>query len=281
MQHPATITTALRWATSQLTPTSPTARLDAELLLAHVLGWNRSTLLAERTTPLSQPAIEQFGDLISRRANREPVAYLIGQREFYGLSFMVDRRVLIPRPETELLVDLALERLRSLDGSPRILDLCTGSGCIAIAIAHQLPNVHVHASDLSADALSIAQLNVVRYELTGRITFHHGDLFAPLDGQFDLIVSNPPYTILSEIELGVYQYEPHLALDGGAAGLDLYQRILAQAPTYLASGGSLLLEIGASQAASIVALAEASWVAPAIEVHRDLAGHDRVVAIQI
>lgn len=282
MEAPITIARALIWATSVLRDTSPTARLDAELLLAHALGIGRARLLAEHQQPLDQGAHERFGQYITRRAALEPVAYLIGAREFYGLALYVDSRVLVPRPETELLVELALAygraqaaRLAEL----RIADICTGSGCIAIALASQLPAARVSATDLSADALDVARINCARHQLGGRVTLLQGDLCAPLVGEFDLLVSNPPYTILSVIDEGVRRHEPHLALDGGPDGLSIYRRLLACAPAYLAPGGALLLEIGAEQGAAVSALAQRSFPHARIMVHRDLAGHERVVEV--
>jgi release factor glutamine methyltransferase len=160
-----------------------------------------------------------------------------------------------------------------------IADICTGSGCIAVALAYHLPDVFVVASDLSADALAVAAANVERYGLGERVTLLQGDLCEPLPGPVDLLVSNPPYTILDEIDAGVWRHEPHLALDGGFDGLDLYRRLLAQAPTHLRPGGAVLLEIGATQAADVVALGQ-TWLPQArVEVLPDLAGHDRAVVL--
>jgi release factor glutamine methyltransferase len=282
MEAPITIARALTWATSVLRDTSPTARLDAELLLAHALEIGRARLLAEHRQPLDHAAHERFSQSVARRAALEPVAYLIGAREFYGLDLYVDSRVLVPRPETELLVELALAHARAQAASAaalRIADICTGSGCIALALAAQLPAAQISATDLSADALDVARINCERHRLEGRVALLQGDLCAPLVGQFHLLVSNPPYTILSAIDAGVRQHEPHLALDGGPDGLSLYRRLLACAPAHLAPGGALLLEIGADQGAAVSALAQHSFPHAKIMVHRDLAGHERVVVV--
>lgn len=274
-------------ATERLRASSETPRLDAELLLAHALGWSRTRLLAERQHMPEQAQIEAFDSFVARRENLEPVAYIVGHKEFYGLDFAVDRRVLVPRPETELLVERALAlagRLaenegRKLDRPLRIVDIGTGSGAIAVALALNLPDAEITAVDLSPDALAVAAINVARHNLAERVQLMQGDLLEPLDGQFDLIVSNPPYTIIDEIDEGVRRHEPHLALDGGVEGLEVYKRLLAQAPARLQTGGALLLEIGAWQGQALVALARATFPDAQVALYRDLAGHDRVVEV--
>lgn len=279
-EHASTISQALDWASGQLRASSPTARLDAELLLAHVLGWPRARLLAEGRLPLDPQRESAFRSLVARRAALEPVAYLIGHKEFYGLDFVVDARVLVPRPETELLVEKALERLkvRTLE-RPNIVDVGTGSGAIAVALALHLPEAQIMAIDISPAALELARQNVERHGLTERVRLLEGDLLDPLDQPVDLIVSNPPYTILSEIDEGVRRHEPRQALDGGADGLDLYRRLLAAAPAKLRPGGAVLLEIGATQAAAVAELARRSFPEASVAVHQDLAGRDRVIVI--
>jgi release factor glutamine methyltransferase len=279
-EHAPTIAQALGWAAGQLRASSPTARLDAELLLAHVLGWERARLLAEGRLPLDSQRESAFRGLVARRAALEPVAYLVGHKEFYGLDLAVDSRVLVPRPETELLVEKALERLnvRTLEHL-NIVDVGTGSGAIAVALALHLPMAQIIAIDLSPAALELARRNVERHGLAERVRLLQGDLLDPLDQPVDLIVSNPPYTILSEIDEGVRRYEPHQALDGGADGLELYRRLLAAAPAKLRPGGAVLLEIGATQAAAVAELARRGFPQAALSVYQDLAGHDRVVAI--
>jgi len=273
-----TIEQALYQATRRLHSLSSTPRLDAELLLAHVLGWSRARVVAEREQRLTPEQQAMFDALIERRATREPVAYLIGQREFFGLTLFVDRRVLVPRPETELLVELTIKEAQRYGNRPlTIADIGVGSGAIAIALAKHLPQATIYGVDLSAAALEVAAINVNRYHLQERVILLQGDLFDPLPGPVDLIVSNPPYTILAEIDEGVYQHEPHLALDGGVDGLDCYRRLIPATPTYLKPGGAILLEIGAWQASSVIHLLRQALPEAEITVQRDLAGYDRVV----
>lgn len=285
-----TIAAALADAAERLRPTSPTPRLDAELLLAHVLGWPRARLLAELRSPVPDAQLAAFEELVARRADLVPVAYLVRRREFFGLELYVDERVLVPRPETELLVELALARARGQEaralrsGGPSrprltLADVGTGSGCIAVALAVHLPQARVFATDLSPDALAVARLNAERHGVAGRVTLLQGDLLAPLPEPVDLLVSNPPYTVLSEIDEGVRRHEPRAALDGGPDGLELYRRLLADAPRHLRPGGSVLLEIGATQGAAVTELALAAFPRATVSVHRDLTGLDRVVAI--
>jgi release factor glutamine methyltransferase len=295
-----TIAHALAWATHDLRAISETPRLDAELLLAHVLGWGRARLLAEGRLALTEAQASVFRDLVARRAALEPVAYLIGHKEFFGIDFLIDRRALMPRPETELLVELTLGFARrrtkddrrptsTIDGQPLVVggrpsvviaDVGTGSGVIAVALALHLPEVQIAALDISPDALALARQNVERHGLAGRVRLLRGNLLDPLAAPVDLIVSNPPYTILAEIDEGVRRYEPHQALDGGADGLDVYRRLLNQAPAKLRPGGAVLLEIGATQAAAVTDLARRAFPDATISVHRDLAGHDRVVVVE-
>jgi release factor glutamine methyltransferase len=295
----STIAQALAWATDQLRAASKTPRLDAELLLAHILGWSRARVLAESRASLSSPQQIAFRELVARRAALEPVAYLVGHKEFYGLDFLVDRHVLVPRPETELLVELALEYARTKNQEPRtaeayladdlgfsvlgsrflVADIGTGSGCIAVALAVHLPRALVYATDISPQALQVARRNVERHAVAERVRLVEADLVSKLREPVDLLVSNPPYTILSEIDEGVRRYEPHLALDGDADGLAVYRRLLAAAPSKLRPDGAVLLEIGATQGAAVVELARSHAPAARVELHQDLAGRDRVVTI--
>jgi release factor glutamine methyltransferase len=297
----SSVAALLRDATAALSGSSPTPRLDAELLLAHVLSWSRARLLAERDY---RPAVDQlhaFNALVARRGQGEPVAYLVGHKAFYGLDLLVTPATLVPRPETELLVELALAEARRISPQPaahttqpstlreahpplstphatlRIADIGTGSGAIAIALAVNLPGALVYASDLSAEALAVAARNVAQYGMAARVCLLHGDLLAPLPEPVDLIVSNPPYTILAEIEPNVRQHEPWLALDGGPDGAAIYRRLLATAPALLRPGGAILLEIGAWQGELVASLLRAALPAAAVTVHTDLAGRERVV----
>jgi len=281
-----TIAESLHAATNRLRVTSPTPRLDAELLLAHALGWPRARLLAEREHAPTPAQADAFGAMLTRRAALEPVAYLVGQKEFYGLDFYVDRRVLIPRPETELLVELVLTEARRLmqhsalstqHSALTLADIGTGSGAIAVALAVQLPAATLYATDLSAEALAVAARNVERHGLGGRVRLLHGDLLAPLLEPADIIVSNPPYTVLAEVEANVRAHEPWLALEGGPDGAAIYRRLLATISAYLRPGGAVLLEIGAWQGELVAGLLRAALPDAEVRVHQDLAGHDRVV----
>jgi release factor glutamine methyltransferase len=276
-----TIATLLHVAQTSLFGSSTTPRLDAELLLAHLLGWPRARMIAERDYPVAPEIADQFVGLVARRAGGEPVAYLVGHKEFYGLDFIVDRRVLVPRPETELLVDLALaaaSRIAAGRAEPlRIADIGTGSGAIAIALASHLPDARIDAVDISDEALAVARANVARHGFVGCVRLLLGDLLGPLDAPADIIVSNPPYTILAEVEPNVYAHEPHLALEGGPDGTNLYRRLFADAPAKLRPGGALLCEIGAWQGTLVAALARAAFPAAEVQLFQDLAGHDRVL----
>ncbi len=275
-----TVRSLLAWAMDLLRPASTTPRLDAELLLAHVLGWSRARLIAEGTAVLAAHELAAFQQLVARRAAQEPVAYLIGHREFYGLDLLVDARVLVPRPETELAVDMALAVAAELGSATMplcIADIGTGSGAIAIALAMHLPTARIYATDASADALAVATENVARHHVEQQVILLQGDLLTPVPEPLHLIVSNPPYTLLDQIDPDVYRYQPHLALDGGPDGLALYRRLAAQLPGYLHPHGAVVLEIGAWQAADVVALLAAALPQAQITVHRDLAERDRVV----
>jgi release factor glutamine methyltransferase len=293
-ENASTISQVLAWSTERLRTASPTPRLDAELLLAHALGWSRARVLAEGRQQLAPEQLAGFYALVDRRVALEPVAYLVGHKEFYGLDFVVDRRVLVPRPETELLVELAINRTKNQEPRTKnhlsarfsvlgsrfsIVDVGTGSGCIAVALAVHLPQAQITAIDISPDTLAVARENAERHQVAGRVRLVRGDLLAPLDSPVDIIVSNPPYTVLSEIDEGVRRHEPAGALDGGPDGLDLYRRLLAQAPQKLRPGGAMLLEIGDTQGQAVAEIARRSFPDAQIEVHQDLAGLDRVVTI--
>ncbi len=282
----ASIAELLREATARLQATSQTPRLDAELLLAHALNWPRARVLAERQYHPSSEQAATFAALVARRSQGEPVAYLIGRREFYGLDLEVTPATLVPRPETELLVELALAEARRLllargqvtDWPALTLaDIGTGSGAIAVALATHLPEALVYAVDLSAEALAVAGRNIARHGLQGRVRLLHGDLLAPLPEPVDLIVSNPPYTVYAEIAPDVRAYEPRLALDGGPNGTAVYRRLLATVPAALRPHGALLLEIGAWQGHTVAELVRAALPDAEVQVHQDLAGRDRVV----
>jgi release factor glutamine methyltransferase len=276
-----------------------TPRLDAEVLLAHSLSRERTWLYLYPEYSLTPEQVNTFEALLRRREAREPVAYLIGCKEFFGLEFQVNPHVLIPRPETELLVETALQiydlrfTIYDFANSPRkskivnrkltIVDVGTGSGCIATALAKYLPQAAIFAIDTSAKALQLARRNAERHSVAGQITFLPGDLLQPLIEPVDLIVSNPPY--VSEAQLAaaspeVSRFEPRLALAGGADGLAVIRRLLAQAAGKLNPGGSLLIEIGSSQGVAVKALAQTYFPAATIRIESDLAGLDRLLIVQ-
>jgi release factor glutamine methyltransferase len=226
-------------------------RLDAEVLLAHAAGCKRIDLYGTRYGEVAAPEVRQtYRDLIRRRLEGCPVAYLVGRKEFYGLELSVSPAVLIPRPDTEHVVIEALALAKKLE-TPRIVDVGTGSGAIAVALARHHPRAQLTAIDVSADALAVARGNAEKHDVAERVRFLQGDLLAPVANEsFDLIVSNPPYIAtedLPKLPIGVRQYEPLLALDGGPGGFAVFDRLIDQARARLASGGHLVVEIGAPQ----------------------------------
>ncbi|MGQ9627002.1 MAG: peptide chain release factor N(5)-glutamine methyltransferase [Anaerolineae bacterium] len=280
---PYAIREALDWGRKVLQKEGiDSARLDAELLLAFNLGLSRAGLYAKLDRALSQAEWEIYSFSICRRAAREPVAYLTGRKEFYKLDFYVDRRVLIPRPETELLVEQALEMARRAPIEV-IADVGTGSGAVAISLAVELEGARIYATDISPEALAVAALNCRRHGLAGRVRLLQGDLLAPLPEPADLIVANLPYIAREEFEElaeDIRSYEPRLALDGGEDGLALIRRLLAQAEAYLRPGGKILLEIGAWQGGAVSALARRHFPRAQITLRKDYAGLDRLVIIE-
>ena len=262
------------------------SQLDVRVLLCHVLALEKSDLYLRLDEALTAQQEARFQLLLQRRARREPVAYITASKEFWSLDFTVDRSVLIPRPETELLVELALEyaKTNAANRSLKILDLGTGSGAIAVSLAKELPAAQVWAVDISADALSIAQNNAARHGVSSQISFLHGDLFAPLENsgvEFDLIVANPPYiksALLALLAPEIRNCEPRVALDGGIDGLDYYRRILGGASRYLLGAGAILLELGADQGDAVKHLLSGTAVFGPASIYRDLAGKDRVIA---
>ena len=254
-------------------------RVDAEVLLAHCLGVERIRLYMDFDKPLHQEERARFRPAVKRRLGREPVAYIVGKREFWSLSLSVNRDVLVPRPETELLVEKALERIP--DGEPKVVvDVGTGSGAVALAIAKEKPDARVHATDTCPGALTVARKNADQHE--AEVTFHQGDLLEalPPDIRPDIIVSNPPYIAEAELEAlepEVRQWEPRQALAGGKDGLDLIRTLVSQAAQRLLPGGHLLLEIGHTQGESVSNLLKQKGF-EAVEVHLDLAEKPRVVS---
>jgi len=258
------------------------ARLEAEVLLAHATGIDRAHLLARLTDEASDLTQRTFDGLIARRVAREPLAYIIGHREFYGIDLVCREGALIPRPETELLVDLALEEIERRGNALRIIDVGAGSGAIAVAIAASATGVHVVASDTSDAALAVASKNVRRHDFESRISVHWYDL---LDGAgtFDVIVANLPYVSAAEWETlqpEIRDHEPRAALVGGARGTEVIEELLEQAPQHLAPGGVLCAEIGETQAGHLLAVAGRFFPDARSYVMKDFAGKDRVLVIR-
>jgi len=283
--QPWTVGRVIDWTTGHLKKHgSETPRLDAEILLAHARGCQRIQLYTNYDEVLDDATRAVMRGLVTRRAQAEPVAYLVGHREFYGLDFRVTSDVLIPRPDTETLV-LELISLASKQDQPRILELGAGSGCIVIAAAVNLPQGEFTAVDISPAALEIARANAEAHDVSSRITFGEGDLFEALadESQYDFIVSNPPYIPDGEIaglEPDVRDHEPHLALAGGEDGLDVIRRILDGAGARLKSGGFLLLEIGEEQGNVLPELIAARGDYETCRIVTDLAQRPRVAVAQ-
>lgn len=265
------------------------ARLDAEVLLGHVLAMTREQLVVAAELRLQADQVQRFESLLQRRLNREPVAYITGKQEFWSLDFHVTRDVLIPRPETERLIEVALT-LAAESGSDkplRVLDIGTGSGVIAVSLATELPWAEIVATDVSMAVLEVAQGNAMLNGVADRITFLPGDLFAAIAGDvaaFDLIVANPPYIRRAEIatlEPEVSRWEPRGVLDGGVDGLDFYRRIAAETWQFLTPGGALALEIGADMGGEVCAILNQAGRYRDVAVFQDYAGRDRVVGAKV
>lgn len=252
---------------------------DAERLLRHVLGWDRAALLARPAHAVSEPERERLRALVRRRASREPLQYILGAQAFWKHEFLVTPAVLIPRPETELLVETSLECLKHLE-RPLVVDVGTGSGCIALSLAFERPDAEVHATDVSGPALRVARQNARWLGLDGRVTFHEGQLLEPVAGlEVQLVVSNPPYVDPSErdsLAPEVRDHEPHLALFPPGDALAVYRRLVPAAARALRPGGALAVEISPALPAGVQALfRDAGFPEPT--VHEDLAGRPRVV----
>ncbi len=272
-----TVLKLLRWTADYFAGRGiDSPRLDAELLLAETLKLDRVGLYLNFERPLQADELTVYREKVRRRAGREPLAYILGRTEFWSLPLRVTPDVLIPRPDTELLVEQALARV---DGTARVLDVGTGSGALAIALAHERPDWTVTAVDLSPQALKVAAGNARDNGVAERITLVEGNLIALPSGPFELIVANPPYIPtgeLAELMPEVCDYEPHLALDGGACGLDAYRALAGQATSVLAPGGWLLVEVGMGQAPAVQALFATAGLTELYNA-LDLAGIERVV----
>jgi release factor glutamine methyltransferase len=280
--EPWTIGKLLNWTTDFLRRRgSESPRLDAEVMLAFVLDWQRVQLYTHYEEEVGERARAAFRDLVRRRSEGSPVAYLVGRKEFYSLTLEVSPAVLIPRPESEFVVVEFLEVARQIE-QPRLVDVGTGSGCLAIACAHQKPTARVIAIDISHAALELARSNAGRHGVADRVEFRLGDLLEPTaaEAPFDAILSNPPYIPTNEIsglEVGVRDFEPHLALDGGPDGLAVVTRLIEQAVPLLKRGGHLILEIGTVQEQPVRKLIEAHPEFQLVSTIHDLQKHPRVV----
>ncbi len=279
-----TIARVLRWAAEDLQRrgVNDSPRLDAELLLGHATGLDRVRLIVDSARPLSPEELTRFRELITRRRRFEPVAYILGEREFYGLRFRVNQHVLIPRPDTETLVNVALERTRERDLFGRALDVCTGSGCVAVAFALERPTWFVTGSDISAEALSVARRNAFALGAVWNIDFKESDLLAAIGAEprFDLITANAPY--VSDVDMqtlspDIRNFEPAGALRGGPDGLSILRRLVKAAPGHLLPGGVLALEVGAGQAERVAKGLGAYGFAD-VQQAKDYGGIDRVVS---
>ena len=263
-----------------------TPRLDAEVLLMEALGWSREDLYRNPEGGLQQAQAERFESLVSRRLRAEPMAYMTGTQEFWSLDFRVTPDVLIPRPETEHLVETVAEFLASRPGPCRILEIGTGSGAVAVCLARECAEAEIWATDVSAPALDVARDNASRHGVEGKIRWLRGDLFAPVQGlaeRFDVLVSNPPYVPSGEIarlQPDVCDWEPALALDGGADGMDFYRRFVCEGARHLREGGLLAVEVGAEQGGAVSRLFDAEAGFHRARVRRDYAGLPRVVTAE-
>jgi release factor glutamine methyltransferase len=286
---PWTVRKTLEWTAGFFTRKNvDQPRLAAELLLAHVLEFPRIKLYTDYDRVLADKELTAYRHLVQRAGEQEPIAYLTGKAHFFNLEFEVSRDVLIPRPDTETLVENVLQLIRNQPGfeAPRVLDLCTGSGCIACAIAHHARSATVVATDVSSKAVEIARKNIERLKLTDRVAVEQGDLFEPIargvDVQpFNLIVANPPYIATAQIpalDKNVKDFEPLQALDGGLDGMAIHRRILTDAPARVTSGGRIYLEIAFDQGDSAKSVAaEHAEHFDDIRILKDYGGRDRVL----
>ena len=270
----------LREGTRRLERVSDSARLDCELLLAHVLGLDRAALFARSADQPRTGTVEQFDALLAERGAGRPLAQIIGRREFYSLEFEITRDVLAPRPETELLVEVVREGVNPTEGTPRILDLGTGCGAVAVALARTLPESRLVASDNSRRALAVTRRNAAGLA-PGRVRFVRGPWYGPLEGRrFDAIACNPPYVESVLCDDPPLCFEPRQALDGGPDGLRELRLVISGAPPHLNPGGMLGVEHGADQGAPVRSLMRRAGLNTPV-THRDLAGHERVTSARI
>lgn len=276
---------SLREASRRLSGVSDEAEFEAELLLRHVLSIDRACLYQQLDDQLADDDNHTFHALIQRRLTHEPAAYMLGRKEFFGLEIEVGPAVFIPRPETESLVEavIAFANERFADSPVQIAEVGTGSGAIAIAVAHSLPLAGIVAIDSSPEALTLAHRNASQHRLNNRIRFVHGDLLDAVEARFDVIAANLPYVTTSDLQQlppEIRDHEPWNALDGGPDGLQLIARLLEQAPRHLTPGGALFAEIGDQQAQAATDIGRSAFPAADITVVPDLAGRDRVLIVR-
>jgi release factor glutamine methyltransferase len=256
------------------------ASLEAEVLLRHVLGITKTEFYLRFDAAVSHTDETAFELVLQRRISGEPTAYITGHREFFGLDFRVDRRVLIPRPESELLVERAI--LLGNGGARTFADVGTGSGCIAISIAYALSGATVYAIDVSTDALEVAQMNCERHGVEDRVILLNGDLLSPMSRRVDVIIGNLPYVKRSDVVgINTNGYEPRLALDGGPDGLDIMRRLSSEAASKLNPGGALLVELGQGQAEEACRIIGGDLACNNCEVVKDLAGIERMLVVKL
>jgi release factor glutamine methyltransferase len=280
-----TLSEALQWGSERCRANLANPLLDARILLCHAAGVSREELLLHGNKTLNNQQWSLYQEFIARRLAHEPIAYITGKKEFYGLELIITKDVLIPRPETEMIIDLMLAELslHPISQEPSILELGTGSGALAVSLAANHERANILATDISAAALKIARLNAQKYLLKERITFILSDWYQQIERQeFDYIISNPPYINSEEQEImapETRKFEPALALYANDDGSAAYKQIIAQAPYYLKPHGKIFLEIGYKQATQISHLLLKSGFGE-ITVHKDLAGHDRIIAAE-
>lgn len=276
-----TVDEALRAGTRRLSASSSSARLDCEVLLAYTLATKRASLLARLNESLNDDKLSTYLQMVERRSHGEPVAYLTGHKEFYGIDLYISEAVLVPRPETESVVEAALLGLSGEDVS-QLADIGTGSGAILVAVGCNNPNVRLFATEISPEALQVAKRNVEAHGLQERATLLQGHLLQPLAGlTMNVIAANLPYVPPGEASPEVATWEPRVAVFGGGAdGTALIREFLAQAPSYLKPGGTVIMETAHSQGAMVAGLARAAFPDAQVEVRKDLAGYDRIVVVK-
>ena len=260
------------------------ATLEARLLAQFVLGWDTARLLSDGSEPPPPSFATSYDSLLSRREGREPLAYITGTKEFWNLRFDVSPDVLIPRPETEGLVEAALDLFPDTGGFLEIADVCTGSGCVAIALAVERPNARIVAADISRAALAMAHRNAAKHQVADRVTCVEGDLLAPLTGRFDAIVANPPYVpsrVRNGLQREVRDFEPSSALFGGADGLEVIRRLVHDSAAFLKSDGYLVFEFGDGQEDAVRQLISDSGALRMVAVKDDLQGIARIAILRL